>query len=298
MKDVGKLAGETFEGTWPFAPHYREVQGFQMHYVDEGEGEPVVLLHGEPTWGYLYRNFIDPLSESFRVIVPDHMGFGKSETPLDKNYRLSQHVHNLNELLTALDLSDITLVLHDWGGPIGLGFATHSPERVKRLVILNTAIGILPEGSRTWITALKEQGLYRDFMGNMDANIGTLLAGGVVHKEAITETVLSAYRAPFPDRESCIGAMAFPLDIPVGEQHPSSGTTHAIMQRLEALGPLPKVLIWGMQDPVFPVNIYESWPRRYPDIEAHPLEDAAHFLQEDAPAEIVSIMLDWLARHP
>lgn len=298
MKDMARLAAETFDGTWPFAPHFQAVQGFQMHYVDEGDGEPVVLLHGEPTWGYLYRKFIEPLAEDYRVIVPDHMGFGKSEGPLDKPYQLSQHVHNLNELLLELELSDITLVLHDWGGPIGLGFATHHPENVKRLVILNTGIGVMKEGTRTWISALKEQGLYRDFMGNMDANIGTLLAGGVVHKEVLTDTVLRAYRAPFPDRESCIGAMAFPLDIPVGDRHPSSGTTYAILKRLDVLADKPKVQIWGMQDPVFPARVFESWQSRYPDIEVHCIDDAAHFLQEDAPAGIVGIMLDWLARNP
>ncbi len=298
MKDVAKLAAETFEGTWPFAPNYAAVQGFQMHYVDEGDGEPVVLLHGEPTWGYLYRKFVEPLAEDYRVIVPDHMGFGKSEAPLDKNYRLSQHVHNLNELLTTLDLNDITLVMHDWGGPIGLGFATHARERVKRLVLLNTAIGVLPEGTRTWVTALKEQGLYREFMGNLDANIGTLLAGGVTHKEVLTDTVLRAYRAPFPDRESCIGAMAFPLDIPVGDQHPSSGTTYAILKRLEWLAPKPKVMIWGMQDPILRGHIFDSWMNRYPDLEVHRLEGASHFLQEDAAEDIIRIFLDWMARNP
>jgi len=111
-------AHETFGGTWPYEPRFFDGNGFAMHYVDEGEGEPVVCLHGEPTWGYLYRNFIPPLSQTHRVVVPDHMGFGKSATPQDRAYRLKTHVENLAGLIEALDLRNITFVIQDWGGPI------------------------------------------------------------------------------------------------------------------------------------------------------------------------------------
>lgn len=112
-----QILNETFDRTFPFQPHFRTINGFRMHYVDEGEGEPIVCLHGEPTWGYIYRRFIPPLSKANRVIVPDHMGFGKSDVPLDKPYTLAQHVDNLTKLILGLDLSDITLVGQDWGDP-------------------------------------------------------------------------------------------------------------------------------------------------------------------------------------
>ncbi|MXV79475.1 MAG: alpha/beta fold hydrolase, partial [Chloroflexi bacterium] len=115
-------AEETFDGTFPFEPQFSEAPGFRMHYVDEGEGEPLVLLHGEPTWGYLYRNFIPALSETHRVIVPDHMGFGKSETPQDRVYTMKTHVENLTALIDELDLQDITFVVQDWGGMISSAY--------------------------------------------------------------------------------------------------------------------------------------------------------------------------------
>ena len=132
------IRNETFDGTFPFKPNFKEINGFQMHYVDEGEGEPIVCVHGEPTWGYLYRKFIPPLARSNRVVVPDHMGFGKSDTPQDKPYTLAQHIDNFTKLLLKLGLKDVTLVFQDWGGPISFGFATTHPDRVKRLVIMNT----------------------------------------------------------------------------------------------------------------------------------------------------------------
>jgi hypothetical protein len=117
-------ANETFGGTWPFAPRFFDGNGFRMHYVDEGNGEPIVCLHGEPTWGYLYRRFIPPLAETNRIIVPDHMGFGKSQTPRDREYTLKAHVENLTGLIEALDLRNITFVIQDWGGPIGTAYTS------------------------------------------------------------------------------------------------------------------------------------------------------------------------------
>ena len=133
-------ANETFDGTFPFRPHFTDAPGFRMHYVDEGEGDPIVCLHGEPTWGYLYRKFIPPLSRHHRVIVRDHMGFGKSETPPNREYTLATHVANLEALLLELDARDVTFVLQDWGGPIGGGFALRHPDRVRRLCLLNTVV--------------------------------------------------------------------------------------------------------------------------------------------------------------
>jgi haloalkane dehalogenase len=134
----------TFDGTFPFAPHFSEAPGFRMHYVDEGSrslGSPVVCLHGEPTWGYLYRNFIGPLSRTNRVIVPDHMGFGKSETPQDREYTLRTHVDNLTTLIDDLELTDITFVGQDWGGSMSVAYTVRHPDRVKRLCLMNTMCG-------------------------------------------------------------------------------------------------------------------------------------------------------------
>jgi pimeloyl-ACP methyl ester carboxylesterase len=133
------IKDETFGGTFPFAPRLFDAGGYRMHYVDEGKGEPVLMLHGDLTWGYLWRKFIPELSRSKRVIVPDHMGMGKSDAPATPYpYTLRHHIQNIEALVLSLGLSDITLVVHDWGGPLGLGFAARHPELIKRLVITNT----------------------------------------------------------------------------------------------------------------------------------------------------------------
>jgi len=133
-------ANETFDGTWPFEPRFFDGNGFRQHYVEEGSGDAIVCLHGEPTWGYLYRNFIPRLAKRGRVIVPDHMGFGKSETPQDRDYSIRDHADNLERLLLALDVRNATLVLQDWGGPIGSTFALRHPDRVKCMCICNTGV--------------------------------------------------------------------------------------------------------------------------------------------------------------
>ena len=290
------ILNETFNGTFPFKPHVKAINGFRMHYVDEGEGESILCLHGEPTWGYLYRRFVPPLSERNRVIVPDHMGFGKSDVPEDLPYNLAQHIDNLTKLILELNLTDITLVGQDWGGPIMFGFAVEHPDLVKRLVIMNTGIGVFPEGTRTWVTGLVENGTYDQILGNLKETLPTLFAMGVGKGTKITETMVKAYTAPFPDKGSCRGALAFPLDIPVGKNHPTAPLMHRILDRTTLLRDKSKVIIWGLQDPVFPRMILDSWLRIFPGTEAHKLPDASHFLQEDAPDQIVEIIRQFLSR--
>jgi len=291
------ICNETFNGTFPFKPNFKKINGFQMHYVDEGEGEPIVCVHGEPTWGYLYRKFIPSLTESNRVIVPDHMGFGKSDTPQDKPYILAQHIDNFTKLLLELDLKDITLVFQDWGGPISFGFATAYPDRVKRLVIMNTGIGVLPAGAKTWISDMEERGILEDVLGDMDMYIPRMFASTLMHGTAI-ETMIRAYAAPFPDRSFCIGAIAFPRDIPVGDDHPSAATMRSIQKKLGLLKDKAKIIIWGMKDPIFPRLVLDWWRKVYPDAESHELVEAGHFLQEDAPEKIVTIITNFLRKNP
>lgn len=287
---------ETFDGTFPFKPHLRTINGFRMHYVDEGKGEPIVCLHGEPTWGYLYRKFIPPLSKTNRVIVPDHMGFGKSDVPQDKPYTLAQHIDNLTKLLLDLDLKDITLVGQDWGGPIMFGFAVNHPNRVKRLVIMNTGIGVFPEGTPTWVSDMVNKGSFESTLGNLSKYLPRLLAGGISKTTKITDTMIRAYTAPFPDKASCKGAMAFPLDIPVGRKHPSAPVMYSIFEKRTLLRDKRKVVIWGLQDPVFPRLILDWWLKDNPGIQVHELPEASHFLQEDAPEKIVKIIQAFCAK--
>jgi pimeloyl-ACP methyl ester carboxylesterase len=293
------ILNETFDGTFPFEPHFKTINGFRMHYVDEGEGEPIVCLHGEPTWGYLYRNFIPPLTETNRVIVPDHMGFGKSDVPEDKPYTLAQHIDNLTKLLLELDLKDITLVGQDWGGPIMFGFAVNHPERVKRMVIMNTWVGVAPEGTRTWVSNMEERGTYDGFFENIRETLHILLERGGVGKDTkVTDIMIRAYTAPFPDAASTIGVKAFPRDIPVGKNHPSADTMQRIVDKLDILKDKPKIIIWGLQDPVFPKATVGLWLSVFPGTEVYELPEASHFLQEDAAEKIVKIIQEFIRKNP
>lgn len=293
------LEHETFDGTFPFAPHYHQVDDFAMHYVDEGSGEPLVMLHGDPTWGYLFRNFIPPLSGRYRCIVPDHMGMGKSGTPPDPaRYHLAQHVSNLESLLLALDLRDITLVLHDWGGPVGLGFATRHPERIKRLVLLNTwAFAVWP-CAMPRLTEIIRSERGESFVLKRNGYLEPALMGATEHPERLTQTVMGAYRAPFPTPASRIAMLCWSRDIPVQQGDASYAEMARIEQGLSRFAATPTLLIWGMKDLVLPPTGLHQWQARYPDATTHEIDDANHFLQEDAPERIVGSIAAFLVAHP
>lgn len=294
------IKDETFAGTFPFAPHYHHVNGFEMHFVDEGSGEPLVLLHGDPTWGYLYRNLLPSLSQHWRCIVPDHMGMGKSETPQDPAlYHLQQHVANLEALLLHLKLHDITLVLHDWGGPVGLGVATRHPELIKRLVLLNTwAFAPWPGGPFPRLLNLIRSARGEAFVLQKNGYLEPALIGTTHYTANLTKVVMDAYKAPFPIPESRLAMLCWSRDIPVEP----GDVSYAEMQRIEKGLPLfsniPTLLIWGMQDPVLPPSVLRKWQDIYPQATTHEIADASHFLQEDAPERIVTWIEEFLTAHP
>ncbi len=206
-------AHDSFDGTWPFEARYFEGNGFRQHYVDEGPrdtGETFVLLHGEPTWGYLYRKFIPRLSELGRVVVPDHMGFGKSETPQDRNYSAQEHCENLEALLIELDPRDVTLVMHDWGGPIGWQFALRHPDRVKRIVLIDSFVrppqpppDVPPSEMRKWSPwfELVFDDDFEAVIQNLRYTILSVLRRiSFTRGEAVDDTWVRAYASTFPTR--------------------------------------------------------------------------------------------------
>jgi haloalkane dehalogenase len=295
----GIPAGETFDGTFPFAPHFSTAPGFRMHYVDEGSGEPIIMIHGEPTWSYLYRNFIPALSKRFRVIAPDHMGFGKSESPPNVAYTLDRHARNLESLIEELDLRDITLVMQDWGGPIGTVIASRHPERMKRFVAMNTVFGTDRNVRETrltpWFTAIKEM----EEAGQLEAVLGNLryLAGGIMmmlglqRREIVTDTWLRAYAAAFPTSEECRGAIEFPLDGLHLER--IRETLVAALPGLFKLGQagVPAMMIEGMQDhAIWPHVVVAGFRAFFPQGKVHQVPEAGHFIQEDAPEIVVPLI--------
>lgn len=286
MKDE-ILQHETFGGTYPFAPHYRHVNGFDMHYIDEGNGEPVVLLHGDPTWGYLWRNIVPALAKITRCIVPDHMGMGKSEVPREPYpFRLVHHIANLEALIFELDLRNITLAVHDWGGPVGFGFAIRHPDRIKRLVISNTW------GSARWpgapfprlIEMIRSTGGEK-FVLEKNGYLERALTGTTHHAERVSGPVMDAYRAPFPTPESRVAMLCWSRDIPVTEADPSYPGMLRIENNLPLFANTPTLIVWGMLDPVLPEFVLRWWQDIYPHATVHKIKNASHFLQEDAPHE-------------
>ena len=299
MQD-GIIECETFGDTYPFAPNFRHVNGFNMHFVDEGKGDPIVLLHGDPTWGYLWRNFIPVLSERARCIVPDHMGMGKSEVPRQPYpYRLAHHVANLEALLIGLNLRQITLVVHDWGGPVGLGFAIRQPDCIKRLVITNSwASARWPGAPFPRLIEMIRSSSGEKFVLERNGYLERALTGTTHHAERLTDLVMDAYRAPFPTRESRVAMLCWSRDIPVTEADPSYLEMKRIENSLSLFAKTPTLILWGMLDPVLPPSVLRWWQKVYPQATTHEIEDASHFLQEDAPQQIGEYINDFIASNP
>jgi haloalkane dehalogenase len=294
------LERETFTETYPFAPHYAQINGFAMHYADEGQGEPVLMLHGDPTWGYLYRQFIPALARDHRCIVPDHMGMGKSEVVSDPTRsHLRQHIDNLDALVLRLDLRAITLVAHDWGGPVGLGMAVRQPERIKRLVLMNTwAFAPWPGGPLPRMLSIIRSERGEAFVLKRNGYLEPAITGTTNYPERLTETAMDAYRAPFPTPESRIAMLYWSRDIPVQETDRSFATMRRIEDGLSRFAATPTLLIWGMCDPVLPPSVLHHWQRVLPHAQTVAIEDASHFLQEDAPERIVDAIATFIASNP
>jgi haloalkane dehalogenase len=261
----------------------------ELSYVESGQGEPVLLLHGNPTWSFLYRNVIPELA-GLRAIAPDFLGFGRSDKlERSEDYTLANHLAALEQLVASLGLEKITLVVHDWAGPIGLSYAVDHPEKIQRLVIMNTwafaprAHNKVPQPLKTF----RRRGLGELLVLGLDAFVRYALPYGVVHrKERMTKEVMAAYRAPFPNWRSRWPVLAFPRGIPISESDSSFERMKRTDEGLRALEQ-PTLLIWGAKDPVFPARVMAKFKERLRNVKRELVfEDASHFLQEDRPREI------------
>ena len=258
-----------------------------MHYVDEGQGKPILLLHGEPTSSFLWRKIIPQVPG--RKIAPDLIGFGRSDKPTDIGwYSYDRHVESVARLVDELGLTGITLVVHDWGGPIGLRVAVEQPERVERLVILNTGIGGGSPPSETW---LRFRAVVRELGGALD--IGRLVEAGTA--QGLDDEVRAAYDAPFATPESKAGALAFPELVPTEPDHPNTAPMNLVRDALRDWRK-PTLVIWGAEDTVLPPQYAQGFVDLIPGARGPLLiEGAGHFLQEDRPDEVAEAIRDFLA---
>ena len=269
----------------------------KYHYLDEGRGETLLMLHGNPTWSFYYRNLILEFKKSYRCVVPDHMGMGKSDKPQFYPYTLSQHIDNLAALVCELSLKDITLVVHDWGGAIGMGFAIRYPKKVKRLVLFNTA-AFLSEKIPIRLSLCRIPGLgslaIRGF--NAFALAATTMACN--NRDRMKDEVKAGYLAPYNNYSNRIGNLRFVQDIPMSSVHPSYSLVKEIEENLGQFANLPVMIVWGEKDFVFNRHFLKKWTEIYPHAVVHRISDAGHYVVEDAYERIIPLMGSFLQRNP
>lgn len=271
---------------YPFASHFLDLDGQRMHYVDEGEGDPLLFVHGNPTWSYAWRRLIPEFSGTHRTIAVDHIGCGYSDKPQDYAYRLETHIENLQRLISELQLQRITLVAHDWGGAIGMGAAGRLPERFSRLVLMNTAAfrsrrmpWRIAACRIPWLGPLAVRGF------NLFARMALWMA--VEKRSQMTPEVCRGFLSPYDSWEHRIAIQRFVEDIPLKPQHPSYSTLTRVEENLCRLTQQPMLLLWGMRDWCFTPEFLHEFQRRFPEAESEPIDDAGHYVFEDAHDQIV-----------
>ena len=273
--------------------------GLRYHYLDEGAGDPVVMVHGNPSWSFYYRNLVEALHNTHRTIVPDHIGCGRSDKPGDDRYRytLASRVDDLEALLDNLGIrAGITLVVHDWGGMIGFAYATKYPDRIARLVVLNTAAFHLP-AAKAMPTALRicrDSPLGAPLVRGFNAFArGTAAIG--CKRTPMPKGVRDAYVAPYDSWANRIATLRFVQDIPLRPGDPSYAAVDAVEAGLPALAHLPMFIGWGMKDFVFDRHFLDEWTRRFPEAEVRRFADGGHYILEDAAAELIPAIRCFLA---
>jgi len=272
---------------YPFAPQNITLQGHNLSYVDQGQGKVIVMLHGNPTWSFYYRNLVKLLQKNYRIIVPDHMGCGLSDKPQDYPYILKTHIDNLEGLLTQCKVEKFSLVVHDWGGAIGMGLAVRHPERLESVVVLNTAafrsprIPLLINMCR--IPVLGDI-IVRGFNGFARA----ALSMAVVHRMA--PDVARTYLKPYDSWAHRVALLRFVQDIPLSPRDGSWQTLVNIENKLVQLLNTPMLILWGGRDFCFNEEFYKEWLQRFPEAEKHFFPNAGHYVLEDAFEEIAPLV--------
>ena len=274
---------------YPFTSHYIEISGHKLHYLDEGKGPVIVMVHGNPTWSYYFRRAISLLAPTHRVIAIDHMGCGLSDKPQTYPYTLEQHISNLRTLLESLEVGRYSLMVHDWGGAIGMGCAVQSPGQIDRIVVMNTAAfrsARIPLRIRIcrwpYLGALLVRGL----------NGFALPARYMAVEQPLSPEVAGAYIAPYDSWRNRVAIHRFVRDIPLDERHASYNALVEVEKGLDALrdGKIPLLLLWGGRDFCFNDDFYREWCQRFPDAEKHYFPDGGHYILEDKFADIAPLL--------
>ncbi|MHB8788919.1 MAG: alpha/beta fold hydrolase [Desulfobulbaceae bacterium] len=280
------------QAEYPFTPVTVTVAGgHRISCVDEGQGLPVVMLHGNPSWSYLYRRLILGLRGNYRCLAPDHLGCGLSAKPQDYPYRLADHIANLEQVLVQRGIGRCVLVVHDWGGAIGMGWAARNPEKVAGLVVMNTA------AFRSRRIPLRIAVCRWPLLGALLVRGLNLFARGAIHMAVVrpmAPEVAAGFLAPYDSWANRVAVHRFVRDIPLRPGHPSWETLVAVEEGLARLTGKPMLLCWGGRDFCFNDEFYQEWRRRFPGAQCHYFPEAGHYLLEDAFPEIEALVRDFL----
>jgi haloalkane dehalogenase len=291
VTDAIRTPDELLDGLpdFPFESQFRTFDGLRLAHLDEGDGPPVIFFHGEPTWSFLWRKVIPPVRDAgFRCIAPDLPGFGRSDKPTALDwYSYDRHVEAVVPLLSDLDVRDATVVVHDWGGPIGLRLAAEHPDRIARIVVLDTGLFTgRQEMSDAWIA-------FRDFVQRTeDLPVGFLVRGACAREPS--DEVIAAYDAPYVTPAAKAGARAFPLILPTSRSMPGAAAGQRVLEAMRD-DQRPKLVLWADSDPVLTLDTGKRFAAALGTEVDHVIENASHFLQEDAGPEIGSLIADWLS---
>jgi haloalkane dehalogenase len=280
---------------YPFESHFFDLDGLRLHYLDEGSCEPLLFVHGNPTWSFYWRNLILGLRERYRCVAIDHIGCGLSDKPQSYDYTLQRRIDDLTRLVEALDLTGVTLLAHDWGGAIGLGTSLRLPERFSRIVLFNT--GAFPPPFVPWrIAACRTPLVGTLAVRGVNAFARAALSMAVEKPERITADVRAGLLAPYDNWANRVAVDRFVRDIPFTPRHPTWQTLEQIEAGLPSLAARPIQLIWGMRDWCFRPECLERFERIWPQAEVHKLADCGHYVVEDAHERIVPLVRDFLER--
>jgi len=277
---------QQFSDEYPFESHYLEIDGHRYHYIDEGSGEPLLMVHGNPTWSFIWRDLVKDLSRDYRVLAVDHIGCGLSDKPADYQYVLNRHIENLGRLVTSLDLTGVTLLAHDWGGAIGMGAAVRMPERFSRFVLLNTAAFRSTRVPRR-IAVCRVPLLGALGVRGMNLFVQAAIVQAVEKKDRMTPEVKAGYLAPYDSWANRIAVHRFVQDIPLNTQHVSYQTLVDVEQGLGQFRESPMLLIWGERDWCFTLEFLKEFQQRFPQAETCTFADAGHYVLEDAHERII-----------
>lgn len=287
------MSESDWKSLYPYASHEMLVDGHRYHYLDEGDGEPLLMVHGNPTWSFYWRGLVEAFSPDYRCIVPDHLGCGFSDKPSEYPYCLETHINNLVELVDHLDLREVTLLGHDWGGAIGLGAALRRRDRFKRFVLLNT--GAFPPPYIPWrIRACRIPVLGKVALQGMNLFSLAAIRMAVADQKRLAPAARRGLLAPYDSWDHRIGVFRFVKDIPASPAHPTWSTLTDIEQQLPSLAESPILLIWGMQDWCFRPECLRRFQQHLPDAEVEEIAEAGHWVVEEATDRVIARVRSFL----